>query len=77
MRKEGNHIYLSKRNLLALLTKLDWEDSARTIAAAGEDGQVFWVSSEPDDVHYAHPSRGGHPPGRMHERTEQDIRGRG
>ena len=63
------HVYLSRRNLLALLTKLDMPGSARTIVWHDE----FSVTSEPDDVHYSHESRLGCPPGVMHPQTEADI----
>ena len=52
-------IYLSKRNLLALLHKVDMEGSARTIesfCAYNPDGSAvntyFTVMAEPDELHY-------------------------
>lgn len=56
-------VVLSKRNLLVLLTKLDWDESARTII----NGDVA-VSAEPDEEHYK-----DHEPGEMHPLTEAAI----
>lgn len=70
-------IILSKRNLLALLTKLEREESKKTIMTNnfydGEgneiDGMVV-VTAEKDDVHYE-----GREPGPMHPETEKDMQG--
>lgn len=56
---------LSRRNLRALLSKLDWPESARTLVSPDRD---FIVRAEEDDVHYA-----GRTPGPMHPRTEAEI----
>ena len=62
-------IVLSRRNLLALLAKLDGhpEGSACTIAG-GADAPGFLVRAEEDDVHYADRA-----PGRMHPETEARL----
>lgn len=67
------HIYLSRRNLLTLLAKLDGhpEGSERTI-----QGPVTYpattVTAEEDETHYAHESRGDAvgTAGWMHPETE-------
>lgn len=66
MRREGNIVYLSKRNLLALLHKVDIPGSLKTIVS--RDG--FAVVAEPDDTHYAGREE---PPGPMHPQTETFI----
>jgi hypothetical protein len=43
-------IVLSKRNLLALLEKLEW-DSARTIIC-NDKGMEIPIKAEPDVIHY-------------------------
>lgn len=65
----NNHLVLSRRNLLALLAKLDGypKESALTILG-GDDAPGFLVSAEEDDVHYA--SRRA---GVMHPDTEEVI----
>jgi hypothetical protein len=79
-------VVLSRRNLLALLAKLDGQpaDSActvfRQLAKTQEpelrslfhagEHGLLWVKAEEDDVHYVHPEREGAPPGRMHPDTE-------
>lgn len=74
-------IVLSRRNLLALLHKLDMPGSARTIEGhyiyvdgilLPADG-AFLVSSEDDEEHYA----GRVPAGIMHQETEMFIAGGG
>lgn len=52
------HVSLSKRNLLALLHKVDQDWSAATLMRAGnpEDPSVeplLLVTAQPDDVHYS------------------------
>lgn len=66
MRIEGRRIILSRRNLLTLLYKLEREDSARTIEKDG-----WYVSSEPDEEHYAGRPEG--PPGPMHPIEEEKL----
>lgn len=63
-------IILSERNLRVLLSKLTMPDSARTIATIADDGTNVFISSEPDDQHYANRL----PPGPMHPETEADLR---
>ena len=70
--EQGVHIELSRRNLLALLHKLEKPGSARLISIEGEDGFELWVAAAPDEVHYA-----GREPGRMSQDTEEFIRERG
>jgi hypothetical protein len=65
-------IVLSRRNLLALLQKLDMEGSARTIIGWDTSGDVpISVRSENDAEHYV-----GRKPGPMHSATEKFIAGR-
>lgn len=66
-RQHGNviRVVLSRRNLLTLLTKLDWPESHCTIENDG-----VYVSSESDQTHYA----GRVPPGEMHPVTEAAIK---
>jgi len=59
-------VTLSRRNLLALLHRLEMADSTCTIVKPG--GIV--VTAETDEVHYRHRSRG---PGQMHPDTEEFI----
>lgn len=65
-------VTLSKRNLLALLTKLEMAGSARTIVSYNTepDGWVLVVRAESDEEHY---STRTFPPGPMHPHTELDI----
>jgi hypothetical protein len=74
--KEGRHVSepygkievtLSRRNLLSLLHKLDWDGSARTIEKS-EDGVILTVVAEDDTEHY-----GEHAAGVMHDETERFI----
>lgn len=62
-------LVLSRRNLLALLKKLDGNPlgSACTIQG-GLDANGLFVKAEEDDVHYA-----DRPAGRMHPLTELHI----
>lgn len=62
----GVHIYLSRRNLLALLAKLDGypEGGKLTIVKDG-----LMVTAEEDDVHYRE-----RVPGVMHPETEKRMR---
>jgi hypothetical protein len=70
-------VTLSRRNLLALLAKLDEPASWRTIAGGYVycdeelvDGVTLAVRSEPDELHYADRE----PPGPMLPSTEASIR---
>lgn len=69
-------VTLSKRNLLALLQKVDDPYSGRMLRSgnvfrggARADDIQLTVSCEPDDRHYANRP----PPGPMHPRTEAFI----
>lgn len=77
MRREGDHIYLSRRNLLALLAKLDGHppDSRCTIGSPSTT-EYFLITAEEDDVHYEHASRETTRgmAGPMHPDTEEHIR---
>jgi hypothetical protein len=72
----GFRVTLSKRNLLALLSKLDWPESKRTLVAGvtprddNPRGFMVAVSAESDEEHY----RDRIAPGEMHPRTEAAIR---
>ena len=61
-------VTLSRRNLLALLTKLDDPTSLRTIFVPTANG-VLYVTAEDDATHYANRPA----PGSMSPRTERDI----
>lgn len=63
-------VALSRRNLLALLSKLDHPDSACTLTKY-EDGVTLRVTAESDEDHYRDRPEGG--PGPMVEWTERDI----
>lgn len=65
------HLYVSRRNLLTLLAKLDGapRDSRCTIGAPANYPPLF-ITAEEDDVHYAHESRLDSRPGMMHPDTE-------
>jgi hypothetical protein len=71
-------VTLSRRNLLALLAKLELQGSARTLISrnayvGGECARIHLVvRAESDDDHYA---ERGFPPGRMHPLTERFIGG--
>lgn len=60
-------ITLSRRNILALLHKLDWDDSERTIQKFA-DGIILTVVAEDDNGHY-----GDGVAGVMHAETERFI----
>lgn len=60
-------VTLSRRNLQALLLKLDEPESARTLIRDFEDHRLI-VRAEDDDVHYA-----DREPGRMHPREEERL----
>ena len=61
-------VILSKRNLLALLSKVDDPYSSKTLIQEGEPGWLI-VRAEPDDEHYALRK-----PGRMSGKTEAFIK---
>lgn len=62
-------VTLSRRNLLALLQKLDtMGDSACTIVRECDNGWGVVVTAEPDDMHYANREPGG-----MHPVTETAL----
>jgi len=66
---EAVEIRLSRRNLLALLHKLDWENSERTIQKHLYPSEILLtVVAEDDDEHY-----GDREAGSMHEETERFI----
>jgi hypothetical protein len=60
-------VTLSRRNLLALLHKLDWEDSAHTICKR-QDGILLTVMATDNEEHY-----GDGEFGIMHPETERFI----
>jgi hypothetical protein len=62
-------ITLSKRNLLALLQKLEMPGSKRTIYIL-DNGVALGVTAESDEVHYADRE----PAGAMHPETEEAIK---
>lgn len=65
-------VTLSKRNLLALLTKLDMPGSKCTITSReAPAGWMLSVRSESDERHY---DKRPFAPGRMHPITEEAIR---
>ena len=62
-------VRLSRRNLKALLHKLDWEESERTLQRQEEPGgPILTVIAEDDPEHY-----GDRTPGPMHPETEAAI----
>ncbi len=63
----GLIITLSRRNLLALLTKLDDPSSLKTLYKPFDDYFIV-IKAEDDDVHYINRT-----PGEMSPRTEHDI----
>lgn len=68
MRIDNNgHIVLSRRNLLALLHKLDKSGSSRTLVKSCDNG-VLIVRAEDDSEHY-----GDKKPGQMTSDTENFI----
>jgi hypothetical protein len=65
-------IALSERNLITLLSKLYTPGSACTLQVGDTPsgfGAVL-VRAEPDELHYAWPTREGAPPGAMHPIAE-------
>lgn len=63
-------IVLSRRNLLALLAKLDGHPPyAVCQLVGGNEARGVMVRAEEDDVHYA-----DRPAGRMHPETERAMR---
>lgn len=60
-------ITLSRRNILALLHKLDWPESARTVQKY-IDGVLLTIVAEDDEEHY-----GDDAAGVMHDKTERFI----
>jgi hypothetical protein len=68
-------VTLSRRNLLALLQKLEMLGSARTLTSDDcPDGLELVVRAEEDEDHYRGRTA---PPGPMHPRTESFLRGMG
>ncbi len=68
----GIEVTLSRRNLLALLQKLDMEGSARTLLGYDTSGCVpIVLRAEENAEHYV-----GREPGPMHSATEAFIAGR-
>lgn len=67
VRVEPNHIYLSRRNLRALLAKLDEAGSLRTLWILTDDGTMS-VTAEDDATHYI-----GRKPGPMSLTTETTL----
>jgi hypothetical protein len=70
-------VTLSRRNLLSLLHKLDWPESARTIVNGDcyrrgrpVDDVLLVLRAEDDAEHYG---RRSDPPGLMHPDTEKSI----
>jgi hypothetical protein len=62
-------VTLSRRNLLSLLHKLDWEDSERTLQKHLYPSEILLtVMAEDDEEHY-----GDREAGVMHEKTERFI----
>jgi hypothetical protein len=65
-------IALSERNLIVLLSKLYTPGSGCTLAVGDVPGgfEMAWLRAEPDELHYASPTREGAPPGPMHPLAE-------
>lgn len=61
-------VTLSRRNLQALLLKLDEPESARTLVRTTEEGHLLVVTGESDEDHYAEREAG-----RMHPREEARL----
>lgn len=69
MRKDGNTIVLSRRNLMTLLAKLDGFPSASACTIArGSDAPGVYVRAEEDDIHYRYRAAGV-----MHPDTEEKL----
>lgn len=73
----GKHLVLSRRNLLALLAKLDGKPPGSFCTLLGPTMyEPFAVTAEEDEAHYAHPSREGfNRPGQVHAETEARLQG--
>ena len=74
------HVYLSRRNLMSLLAKLDGYPAGSAATLIGPDMYPpTFVSVEEDSVHYTHASRGDAVgvAGRMHPETEAVVAGKG
>ena len=63
-------VKLSKRNLLALLHKVDSPDSAKTLFKQTDDDYRLILIAEPDSLHY----QDNEPAGKMHPSTEEFIK---
>lgn len=66
-------VVVSRRNVLALLHKLDMEGSARTLVKDDPTGRLI-LQVEDDQEHYATRPEGA--PGEMHPATETFIQSR-
>ncbi len=67
-------VVVSRRNLWALLAKLDGNPPNSACTLVGPSRYPTTVlQAEEDDVHYAHPSREGEPAGRMQDQTEAQL----
>lgn len=76
MRRESDEqglpvFVLSRRNLMALLAKLDGFPAGSACTIGSPDGS-WYVRAEEDSVHYSERA-----PGRMHPTTEHRLRDRG
>lgn len=72
-------VVLSRRNLTALLAKLDGfprESSCALYRWHSDCRTMLVVKAEPDDIHYANPERLSQRPGEMHPKTEAEIKRR-
>lgn len=71
------HVFLSKRNLLSLLAKLNGHppDSACTLMYQQKDNSWLIVTGEPDNIHYVNSERDGNTAGPTHPDTEKAIMG--
>jgi hypothetical protein len=67
-------VYLSRRNLKALLAKLDGNPPLSFCTLLSSD-ETFAVTAEENEEHYAHPSRGDavNVAGAMHPETEEVL----
>ena len=65
-------VTLSERNLIVLLSKLYTPGSACTIGVGDvpDEFDTAWLRAEPDELHYAFPTREGTPAGPMHPLAE-------
>jgi hypothetical protein len=72
--ESGIRVTMSRRNLLTLIAKLDGHPPESLCTIGGGDAFIpYFVTAEEDDVHYAHPSRNGIPPGLMIKETEDAL----